>query len=241
MPLKNKLISNSLSMLVNRLTQGVATFILTATIARTLGAEVLGQYLLALNYYFIFVSLASQGFKTFFTRELSRNPEITPTYLVSGSLLQLIFGLIGYITMVILVSILPYSDQTSAICNLVGVMIIPFSLSNITEAIFQAQEKMHLIAFSTVPVYIIRLLTIIHLLQLRYGLEYVIGILIASETLILLVQWLLLLKIINIRWQIDRDFIWKIIRTAQTFFAIEGIGIIGLTSSFFHCWAVNRW
>ncbi len=226
MPPKNKLLSNSLAMLVNRLTQGVATFILTATIARTLGAGVLGQYLLALNYYFIFVSLASQGFKTFFTRELSRNPEITPTYLVSGSLLQLGFGLIGYLAMITLIFILPYSDQTSAICALVGVMIIPFSLSNITEAIFQAHEKMHLIAFSTVPIYIFRLLTIIMLLQLHYGLEYVIGVLIISESLILLIQWLLLLRIVTPKWQIDRDFIWKIIQTAQTLFAIEGIGIV---------------
>jgi O-antigen/teichoic acid export membrane protein len=223
---KNKQISNSFSMLVNRLTQGITTFILTATIARTLGAEALGQYLLAVNYYFIFVSLASQGFKTFFTRELALNPEIAPIYLVSGSLLQLGFGIVGYLIMATLVFILPYSHPTSIICYLVGMMIIPFSLSNITEAIFQAQEKMHLIAFSTVPIYVLRLLAIIWVLQLHYGLPYIIGILVVSESLILLIQWLLLLRIINPVWRVDRNFIQKIIKTAQTFFAIEGMGII---------------
>jgi O-antigen/teichoic acid export membrane protein len=226
MPQPNKLISNSLAMLVNRLTQGIATFILTATIARTLGAEVLGQYLLAMNYYFIFVNLFSQGFKTLFTRELSLNPEIAPIYLVSGTLLQLLLGLIGYIAMSTTIFILPYSDTTSAICYVVGAMIIPFALSNITEAIFQAQEKMHLIAFSTVPIYILRLLAIIWFLQLQYGLEYVAITLIISESLILIVQWLLLLKIVKPKWQIDRDFIWKAINESKTFFALEGMGII---------------
>lgn len=223
---QKKLTLNSISLLSNRLTQGVATFILTAAIARTLGAEALGQYLLAVNYYYIFVNLSSQGFKTLFTRELTRNPEIVPVYLVSGTLLQLAFGLIGYGAMTISIFILPYRDTTSLICYLMGAMIIPFALSNITEAIFQSQEKMHLIAFSTVPIYILRLLAIIWILHLGYGLIHVVGILIISESLILIVQWLILLKMIEPRWQIDRDFIWETIRTSRTFFALEGIGII---------------
>jgi O-antigen/teichoic acid export membrane protein len=223
---QKKLTLNSISLLANRLTQGVATFVLTAAIARTLGAEALGQYLLAINYYYIFVNLSSQGFKTLFTRELTRNPEITPVYLVSGTLLQLVFGLIGYGSMAILIFILPYRDPTALICYLMGVMIIPFALSNITEAIFQSQEKMHLIAFSTVPIYILRLLAIIWMLHLGYGLIYVVSILIISESLILIIQWLILASIIKPKWQIDRDFIWKTIKTSRTFFALEGIGII---------------
>ncbi len=223
---QKKLTLNSISLLANRLTQGIATFVLTAAIARTLGAEALGQYLLAINYYYIFVNLASQGFKTLFTRELSRNPEITPVYLVSGTLLQLAFGILGCISMTILVFILPYNEKTSSICYIAAVMIIPFALSNITEAIFQSQEKMHLIAISTVPVYILRLLAIIGIIQLDYGVTDVIGILVISETLILIIQWLLLIGIVKPVWQIDRDFIWKTIGTARTFFAIEGIGII---------------
>ena len=221
-----KLAVNSMSMLANRLTQGIATFVLTAAIARTLGAEALGQYLLAINYYYIFVYLSSQGFKTLFTRELANNPAITPVYLVSGTFLQLIFALIGYVVMTILVFLLPYSDTTSLVCYGMGVMIIPFSLSNVTEAIFQAQEKMHLIAIATVPIYVLRLLTMIWVMQLHYGLDAIIGILVISETLILIVEWLLLLGNVKLNWQIDRDFIWQTIRSARTFFAIEGIGII---------------
>jgi O-antigen/teichoic acid export membrane protein len=47
---KPKLLKNSLSLLVNRLTQGIATFVLTTVIARNLGSHELGQYILAISY-----------------------------------------------------------------------------------------------------------------------------------------------------------------------------------------------
>lgn len=225
---KRKLLSNSLAMLANRLVQGVTAFVLTAAIARTLGAEALGQYLLAMSYYYIFTNLASQGLKTLFTREIAREPEETPVYLVSGTLLQLVFSIIGYVTLVIIVFLLPYSADTSFICYIIGLTVIPFSLSNITEAIFQAQEKMHLIAISTVPVYLLRLLAMLWAMQLHYGIQYIAVILVCSESLILINQWLLLTKIIKYKWQIKQDFIWDTIKSARIFFAIEGIGMIAV-------------
>jgi O-antigen/teichoic acid export membrane protein len=223
---KHKLVSNSLSMLVNRLTQGVTTFVLSAAIARTLGAYALGQYLLAISYYYIFVNLTSQGFKTLFTREIAREPQATPVYLVSGTLLQLIFSIVGYLVLVLTIYLLPYSDDTSLVCCILGLTIIPFSLSNITESIFQAQEKMHLIAISTVPIYVLRLLAMLWAMQLGQKIEYVAIILVISESIILLIEWILIVNIIKPKLQIDRDFMWNIIKTAKTLFAIEGIGMI---------------
>jgi O-antigen/teichoic acid export membrane protein len=223
---KHKLLVNSLSMVANRLVQGVTTFVLTAAIARTLGAYALGQYLLSISYYYIFVNISSQGFKTLFTREIAREPEETSVYLVSGTLLQFIFSVIGYVALVVVVFVLPYSADTSLICYITGLSIVPFALSNITEAIFQAQEKMHLIAISTVPVYILRLLVMLWVMQLHYGIGYVAGILVISESLILIIEWLLLINIFQIKWQIKQNFIWNTIKAARTFLAIEGMGII---------------
>lgn len=226
MPQKYKLVSNSLSMLLNRFTQGITTFLLSAAIARTLGAYSLGQYLLAISYYNIFVSITSQGFKTLFTREIARAPQSTPIYLVNGTLLQLLFSLVGYIFMVLLVYLLPYTADTSSICYILGLTVIPFALSNITEAIFQAQEKMHLIAVSTTPIYIVRLLAMLWVMQTTHQIEHVAIILVISESIILLIEWILIIKIVKPQWKIDRDFMWKIVRDARTLFAIEGMGMI---------------
>ncbi len=221
-----KLISNSFSMIVNRLAQSITTFVLTASIARILGAEALGQYLLAFTYYFIFVNIASQGLKTLFTREIAREPEKTSLYLISGTWLQLIFSFVSYVVLVIVVFVLPYTSETSTACYIMGLTIIPFSLSNITEAIFQAKEKMHLIALATVPVYVIRLFIMLWAMQRNYGVDYLAAILVISESVILGSEWILITKIVQTKWQIDRDFVWNTVKNARTFFAIEGLAVV---------------
>ncbi|WP_260447444.1 oligosaccharide flippase family protein, partial [Nostoc sp. UCD120] len=223
---KYKFISNSVSMIINRLAQSITAFVLTSAIARTLGAEALGQYLLAYSYYFIFVGIASQGLKTLFTRELAREPQKTSVYLISGTWLQLIFSLFSYGALVIVVFLLPYSSTTSTLCYIMGLTIIPFALSNITEAIFQAQEKMHLIAISTVPVYILRLIIMIWAMQMKYKIGYLGVILFSSETLILIVEWIIITRLVKIQWQIDVNFVLRTIKSARTFFAIEGIAVV---------------
>jgi O-antigen/teichoic acid export membrane protein len=224
---KRKLISNSLAMLINRLVQSIATFILSAAIAHLLGTQALGQYLLAYSYYFIFVTLSSQGLKTLFTRELACNPEDTPTYLVNGIFLQLLFSLVSYIVLIAVVFIMPYSDDTSMVCYIMGLTVIPFALSNITEAIFLAQEKMHLIALTTVPIYILRLFAMVAAMHFKYGMAPVAAILVVSETLILLFQWLCIIRFVKPEWKIKPDFLRDTVRGVRTFFAIEGAAVIG--------------
>ncbi|GAB4141385.1 MAG: hypothetical protein Fur0046_17340 [Cyanobacteria bacterium J069] len=221
-----RLLGNSFSIFATRLTQSITTFALSAFIARILGAYELGQYLLAFGYYFIFMSLASQGFKVLFTRELSRNPEQTPTYLVSGTLLQILFSTIAYIALVVTIYLLPYQDDTTVVCYVMGLAIFPFSLSNITESIFQSKEKMYLITLSTVPIYILRLPLMVWVMQSGYGVIGLCMTMVFSELLILLVQWAILLQSVIPVWTVDRRFIRTSIQSVRTFVAIEGVSVV---------------
>ncbi len=224
--LGRRLLGNSLSILVTRLTQSIATFVLSASIARVLGPYELGQYLLAFSYYFIFMSLASQGFKVLFTRELSRNPEETPTYLVSGTLLQLFFCFVGYAMLAGLIFILPYKADTSMVCYVMGLAIFPFAISNITESVFQAKEKMYLITISTVPIYILRLVVMIWAMRAGYGVIDLAFITVISEVLILLIEWGLVLRMVTPKWKISWEFIQTALKSVRTFIAIEGVAVI---------------
>ena len=98
---QQKLLINSLSLLSNRLIQGISTFALTTVIARNLGAEQLGQYVLAIGYYSVFVTFFGLGIRTLFIRELAKEGEKAPIYLVSGTLLQLILSIFAYISLVL--------------------------------------------------------------------------------------------------------------------------------------------
>ncbi len=224
--LGRRLLGNSLSILVTRLTQSIATFVLSASIARILGPYELGQYLLAFGYYFIFMSLASQGFKVLFTRELSRNPDETPTYLVSGTLLQLFFCFVGYAMLAGLIFILPYKPDTSMVCYVMGLAIFPFAISNITESVFQAKEKMYLITISTVPIYVLRLVVMIWAMQSGYGVVDLAAITVMSEVLILLIEWGLILRMVTPKWKISWEFIRTALKSVRTFIAIEGVAVI---------------
>lgn len=223
---KRKLLINSVSVLTNRLVQSITTFVLVAAIARILGAYELGQYMLAFSYYYVFMTLASQGLKTLFTRELSLHPTETPVYLVSGTLLQLLFCLIGYLALAIVVFALPYSADTSRVCYIMGLAIIPFSLSNISEAIFQAQEKMYLIAISTVPIYILRLFIAVWAMNLKYDVSAVSGMMVISEAVILFIEWGFIFKLVQPKWRINWNFIWNTTKASGTFLAIEGMSIL---------------
>jgi O-antigen/teichoic acid export membrane protein len=221
-----RILINSLSLLGNRAIQGIATFALTTVIARNLGAEQLGQYILAIGYYVVFVTFFGLGLRTLFIRELAKASEKTPVYLVSGSVLQFILSIIAYFLLVTVVFLMPYTDRTSMICYIMGLSVIPFALSNITEAIFQAQERMHLIAMSTAPIYLLRVGVSIWVVLHLGAIEYVAAIMVLSEVLILIVQWLLLTRTVKPEWQIDFPFIVDSFHSAKTLFAIDGVGVL---------------
>ena len=226
MPERAQLIKNSLSVVLCRLTQSISSFIITAAIARLLGPQQLGQYLIGFTYYFMFMNVVAQGFKSLFIRDLSRNLHEAPRYLVSGSVLQFIFSLIGYGLLIGLVSISPYSPDTLKICYIIGATIIPFSLSNVTEAIFQAQERMHLLAISTVPIYILRVGAMVWAMMHGYDVSVVAAIFVLSESLILLIEYALILRSVKPQWTIDWEFIRQTTRAARTFLAIEAIAVV---------------
>src|SRR5215468_8066724 len=117
---RHKLIGNSLALLANQVTQNATSFLLSISIARILGPYELGQYSLAFSYYFIFMTMSSQGLKTLLTRELAKHPEKVAMCLVSGTLLQFIFSTVGYLALVALVLVLPYRGSTTIICYIVG-------------------------------------------------------------------------------------------------------------------------
>lgn len=224
---KGRFISNSLSILINRLVQSLSAFVLTATIARTLGAEILGQYLLAFTYYFMFVSIISQGLKTLLTRELAREPEHLPKLLVNGVFLQSILALIGYISLAIIVLVLPYGQATTTTCLLMGLSIFPFALSNITEGVLQAQERMYLIAASTVPVYILRLCIMLGLMFHGYGIYMITIVFGLSEIVVFGAQWFLTTSNLTLTWKLDTTLIRQTVVNARSFFAIEAMSIVG--------------
>jgi O-antigen/teichoic acid export membrane protein len=231
---RSRLVGNSLALLANQITQNATSFLLSISIARILGPYELGQYTLAFTFYFIFMTMSSQGLKTLLTRELARNPQKVQTCLVSGTLLQFGFSLIAYAALALIVLLLPYREATAILCWIVGAALIPYGISNVTEAIFQSQEKMHLITISTVPIYILRFILMFVALKLYYNIRMVAFILVISEFVILFIEWGFLYRMIApLRLRIEWDFIRDTARAARTFVAIESVSVFKLRMPIF--------
>jgi O-antigen/teichoic acid export membrane protein len=226
MQVRRSFMSNSLALMANRLTQSISTFVLVMAIAHLLGAYALGQYTLAFSYYMLMMTFASAGFKLLITRELARNPAAKEIYLVNGTVIQLLVGLLIYGVLFLLIGILPYSPDTSTVCWLMGLMLVPFSLSNITEAIFQAEERMDLIALSTIPIYLLRLGLMIAAMRQGFGLLAAIWILVLSEIVILLIEWSIILRQGIPKWRMDWQFMGQMLRDAYVLILIDGVAIL---------------
>ncbi|MHC5731061.1 MAG: oligosaccharide flippase family protein, partial [Nostoc sp.] len=63
-------------------------------------------------------------------------------------------------------------------------------------------------------------------MHLKYGIEFLGAILCFSETLILVIEWIFIIRLVKIEWQIDGNFVLNTIKNARTFFAIEGIAVL---------------
>lgn len=232
---KRKLLGNSASMLVNRVVQSVATFVLSASISRFLGADELGRYLLAFSFYYIFVGIASHGLKNLMIRMIAQGAESTRDesfYLLNCTVLQLIISILGYVSLLAVVTVLPYEPETRLACYIIGAAVIPFSLSNMTEAFFQSQERMHLIAAANVPVYISRILAMIAAMQQGYGVNTIASLFVISETLIFLIQWVLLTREMQLEWKLNPSFMLEKFKSAAGFFAIDSLGIVNARLEF---------
>ncbi|MBF2084107.1 MAG: oligosaccharide flippase family protein [Thermoleptolyngbya sp. C42_A2020_037] len=213
----------------------MATFVLSASISRFLGADELGRYLLAFSFYYIFVGIASHGLKNLMIRMIAQGAESTRNesfYLLNCTILQLVISILGYICLLAIVTILPYEPETKLACYIIGAAVIPFSLSNMTEAFFQSQERMHLIATANVPVYISRIFAMIAAMQQGYGISTIALLFVISETLIFLIQWVLLTREMQLEWKLDPSFMVEKFKSAAGFFAIDSLGIVNARLEF---------
>ena len=179
---------------------------------------------LALTLYNIAGVAAAFGLRTFITREVARERTDTDRYVVNGSMLVVVSSLLSIIALFFFVRGMAYAADTALIVLLLSLGLVPSSLSAVCEAVFQAWERMHYIAYTNVIAHIAKATFSVLLLLQGYGLYEVILVFLATRVGILGMQWWLLLRRIsrppiriNLRFSID------IAKKAVTFMGINSV------------------
>jgi O-antigen/teichoic acid export membrane protein len=224
-----RLIGNFASLLTSEVVNRATTFVLYALVARYLGAFEFGQLSLAITLFAVFQVLAGAGLKTLITREVARDRTKTGHYVVNGSAVVVVGSVLSITVLMFFVRLLSYSPETASAILLLSLGVLPFSLSIINKAVFQAWERMHYIAWANVPVNAAKVGLAFLLLRQGHGLFHLIPLLLATYVTILVLEWWLMLRhITRPRVRIDRRFCMAMIRSTSPFLGITLIVAINV-------------
>lgn len=199
----------------------VVSFTTNVLVARMLSTYSFGQISLAVVLFYTFQVVSAAGLRTLLTREIASRKDETSAYVSSALLIALVSSLVAMVGLITFVQVMGYSYDTSRSILIVGLALLPFALSALCEAVFQAWERMELIAFAQMPLHVLRLGAAYFLLVNGYGLEPVLYVLAASYYLLALVEGVFLVRVFKIRLAFDLPFTLKLFRTTSTFLALD--------------------
>jgi len=217
-----RVVGNVISILTSDVLNRATTFVLYALVARHLSAFAFGQMSLAFTLFYTFQMIAVAGMKTLITREVARDRRQTGQYLVNGSIIVAVFSLLAMLLLLGFVRLMHYAADTAAIILLLSLGLLPYALSALYEAVFQAWERMHYIAYANVPVNLAKVCLAWLLLSQGYGLYHLVILLLACQVAVVGIErWLLGRRIAVPRAPIEFRFALTIIRATGPFFGID--------------------
>lgn len=217
-----RLARNVASILSSDVVNRGTTFLVYALVARHLGADQFGQMSLALALFYTFQVLAAAGLRTLLVREIAKDRSATSRYLIAGSGLSIVGSSASIVALHVFVRVMAYTEDTSSIILLLSFGLLPYALSSVIEAIFQAWERMHYIALANVPINIAKVVLVWLALQYEYGVYQVIVIFMFSYLLLIVIEWWLMRRLIaRPALRPDWPFALALARSTSTFLGID--------------------
>ena len=218
---------NTGSILASDASNRISMFIINVLVARFLGVREFGQLALALNLFRTFDKLAVGGLKSLVVREVAKNQAQSEKFLVNASFVVSIVSVTSIMLLSIFVWTMKYSDEMSSAIIIMSLGLLPFALSSILDALFQAQEKMQYITYSNVTVNLLRLSGVFILFWYGGSLKQLIYFLVVTHLSSLVIKLWFLLKQINRTGEIiDFKFCISMAKASVTFLSINGLSAV---------------
>jgi len=218
-----KITGNALSILTSDVMSRMTSFVLYALVARHLGAQEFGQLTLAFTLFYTFQVFAVGGLKTLIVRQVAKDRAQTRLYFINGCMIVTLTSLASIVALWSFVHLMHYPRATTRVILLLSLGLLPYTISAVSEGIFQAWEQMRYIAYVNVPVNIAKVAGAFLLLTTNRGLYPVVLILLSSLAAIAAVEVCILLrKFSSEPASFDFHFSVVTMRSAATFLGIDG-------------------
>jgi O-antigen/teichoic acid export membrane protein len=222
-------VANATSVFASDAVNRATTFVVYALVGRKLGKFEFGQISLALTFFYVF-QVPGLGIKTLVTREVAKKRESTGAYVTNACALVLVLSVVSMALLFVIVELLSYSSSTANVILVVALGLLPYSLTAVFEAVFQAHERMTFIVAANAPVALVRVALAIVLLARGYGVVALVVMLVASWAVVALIEFGLLVRYITSDLHgFDTTKARSLAEASMPFLGIEGL--IALLSS----------
>lgn len=144
-----KVLRNAALVTVSSLFSQVLLGITGIVIVRYLGLSLFSEYSTAMLYMGMFSVLGRLGFNRVFLRECSRDPSSTPEYFGAALVLNCSLALIGWFVALI-IAYFKYDAKIFILTVILGSGLLMMTLRSMANIVFQAKQKMHFTALSTI-------------------------------------------------------------------------------------------
>jgi O-antigen/teichoic acid export membrane protein len=217
-----RILGNAASILASDVVNRGTSFVLYALVARYLGAFEFGQLSLALTLFYTFQVLAAAGLKTLVVREVAKDKGKTNAYLVNGTVSVVATCVLSILVLFVFVRLMGYSRQTASLVLLLSLGLLPVALTTLFEALFQAWEKMHLIAAASVPANCVKAAVAFVALSHGSTLYQLAGVILLTQAIIAVAEWRLLRRhIVQAGSGLDVRFSLRMLRSSTPFLGID--------------------
>lgn len=119
---------NTAFMTIASVGQKIIAFVYFTIVARTIGVENTGKYFFALAFTTVFVVFVDLGFTNVFVREVAKAKEKLQKYISTVLSIKIIFGVLSYISVVVVINLLGYPVETKHLVYLSAVTMLFDSL-----------------------------------------------------------------------------------------------------------------
>ncbi len=140
---------NTAILILLRIGVPLLSVLLILVLARKLGTEGMGRYVLAYSLLELFNTIGPLGLYAVITREGSRDRSVLEKMLANALTMGSIASVLLVLVMMFVGKILNYDTQTQQAIIILSLAILPYTLGNFLEGASVALEKKNYIAYST--------------------------------------------------------------------------------------------
>ena len=196
--------------------------LLLLVLARKLGTEGMGRYVLVYSLLEVFNTIGPLGLYAVITREGSRDHSALESILANAITMGAVASVLMTLAMIATGMILDYDAQTQTALIILSLAVLPYTVGNFLEGASVALEKMNFIARATLLEYALKIGIGTSLLLAGHGLESVLVVAVAGRIAgAILNARLLKRENIRIRFGYEQETFRKLVRLIPTFLFIS--------------------